>query len=179
MRHSSKNTKVKNHYGTSASRSKKTRITQATHNSSNAAVTKALMPIPDAVQTLQSVLNNNDALRALLTHFGGCTIHIPMRITLSTDAYDKHPLVSLIGHEYMVKLIKHYGGTELYIPKCQKYLQHMRNNSIIQSFSKETQNGTSSGKAVQGLAKKYGLSDRRIWSILKLADTEKHIHLWE
>ncbi len=125
--------------------------------------------LPDTAQTLLIILDDHETLLQLLKTFGGNTLSIPSRwpSLRKNKNHDKHPLLNVLNQGQMIKIVKHYGGTELYIPKCHKYISYTRNMNIVNSFSTATRNGISSGKAVQKLAKLHQLSDRRIWGILK------------
>ncbi len=125
--------------------------------------------LPDTAQLLYTVLGDKEVLHELLQHFGGHTLRIPTRWPPHGEALEstKHPLRQVLEPKHMQNMVRHFGGTEVYIPKCNKYLCHIRNTTIVTAFCTATRNGTSSGQAVQALAKQYQLSDRRIWGILK------------
>ncbi len=130
--------------------------------------------LPDTAQLLYDILKDTQVLQSLLRHFGGHTLRIPARWPPhgETQNTDKHPLRQVLSPEQMQSLVQHFSGTELYIPKCNKYLCQVRNVAIVSSFSTATRHGISSGQAVQELARRYQLSDRRIWGILKSTECE-------
>ncbi len=130
--------------------------------------------LPDTAQLLYDVLKDAQVLQNLLQHFGGHTLRIPARWPPhgETQNTTKHPLRQVLSPEHMQSLVRHFSGTELYIPKCNKYLCQVRNVAIVSSFSAATRQGISSGQAVQELARRYQLSDRRIWGILKSTECE-------
>ncbi len=125
--------------------------------------------LPDTAQVLYGILENAEVLHQVLQQFGGQTLRIPARWPPHGQSKEshKHPLRQVLTPEQMQKIVRHFGGTELYIPQCKRYLCYMRNSTIVSAFSKATQSGVSSGQAVQVLARRYQLSDRRIWGILK------------
>ena len=131
--------------------------------------------LPDTAYVLSTILNNNKSLLTILSSFGGRTLRIPTRWSKQSSSKQSskntkiHELSNMISSQQMLNLVKHYGGTEVYIPKCSKYLNEIRNAHIVAAFCKDTRQGMSSSKAVQNLALQYQLSDRRIWSILKTA----------
>ncbi len=129
------------------------------------------MQLPEAVQTLELVLGSSQALLRLVQQFGGCTLRIPTRWPPrgKPQEYFGHPFRCALTPKQMEKIVAHFGGTDLYVPKCQKYMQLVRNKNIIKSYCKETQKGVSSGQVVQHLAKRHALTDRRIWGILKMS----------
>ncbi len=138
--------------------------------SQNSSDTKKIVHIPEAVQILETVLGSSQALLQLVQQFGGCTVRIPVRWPPrgKPQNYFGHPFRCVLTPKQMGKIVNHFKGTDLYVPKCQKYIQLIRNNSIIKSYCKETQKGVSSGQVVQHLAKRHALTDRRIWGILKM-----------
>ncbi len=129
--------------------------------------------LPESASLLGSVLNDANTLLALMQNFGGCTLRIPKKwppkVSTKEGAKPRRPhaLCQVLSTEQMAKVVAHFGGTEVYIPKGARYLGQVRNHEIIESYSKATGQGVSSGHVVQKLAQRYGLSDRRIWDILK------------
>ncbi len=127
--------------------------------------------LPSSAEEFGMLLDNVDVLLSLLSRFGGQTVRIPSRWppvgqSLNSKA---HELRAVVTGRQMLKIVAHFGGTEVYIPKCTQHLKAARNASIVKYFSNATKKGTSSGATVQRLAQRYQLSDRRIWSILKEA----------
>jgi Mor family transcriptional regulator len=60
-----------------------------------------------------------------------------------------------------------FGGTSIYIPRCNALVNRLRQRNIIKDFSHSTRRGSSSTAAVANLARRHGISDRRVWQILK------------
>ncbi len=125
--------------------------------------------LPEGARTILDIMQNDEILLQLISRYGGCTLNIPTKWPPNgkKSNYKGHYLRRVLTPTQMQKIVAHYGGTALYIPKCTKYIQLLRNRTIINTFSKQTKNGTSSGIIVQRLARRYRLSDRRIWDILK------------
>jgi len=73
-------------------------------------------------------------------------------------------LIELIGIENTFKIVETYGGLELYIPKLDRQLLHVRNARIREEFN---------GANYAELALKYKLSENRIRSIVHKKDTKK------
>ncbi len=142
----------------------------------SSANTKIYLRMPDAARTIYSIMKSNEILLKLIGRFGGCTLHIPAKWPPlgQSSNYKGHALRRVLTPQQMQAMVAHYGGTDLYIPKCTKYLLQLRNNTIIQSFTKAVQQGRSTGNVVQWLARRYRLSDRRIWDILK-SDAENNL----
>ncbi len=125
--------------------------------------------LPETASMLAMILQNDATLVDILAQFGGQTVRIPARWPPRgvSQRSKRHILRQVLSPKQMEKVVAHYGGTELYIPRCTQHWHHIRNTSIVRAFSKATQRGASSGQTVQNLAQRYHLSDRRIWSILK------------
>ncbi len=147
-------------------------LTKKLHSSSSPVLEHQL---PEAAKLFYTLLGDSKTLIALLTQFGGHTLRIPSRWPPRSKkaTQQKHELCTVLSAQQMVIFVKHFSGTDIYIPKCTKYLCEVRNASIVRYFCKVTRAGTSSGDAVQKLARKYHLSDRRIWGILKTC-VEEH-----
>lgn len=71
---------------------------------------------------------------------------------------DQKELAETIGLDSYKDLIRFYGGTTLYVPKCETIDKTKRNEIICEEF-----NGTN----FRSLAIKYNLTDRQIRSIVK------------
>lgn len=104
-----------------------------------------------------------DDLWRLLDAYGGQTIRVPSVI----PAERHHPLCRRLGKRCAARLIAAFGGTPLYVPRCSSVLTKLRQQEIIETFSRHTAQGKSSTAAVACLARRHGLSDRQVWKILK------------
>ncbi len=89
----------------------------------------------------------------LVEKFGGLEIHIPFK------ASRNHHLTLLLGRELAGRLTDHYGGCRIYIAKMDHMRKAMRNIDIVTRY----QNGTK----VRSLAREYGLTERRIFEIIR------------
>ena len=108
-------------------------------------------------------LGRLDDLWRLLDTYGGQTIRVPAVI----PAERHHPLCRRLGKRCAAKLVAAFGGTPLYVPRCSSVLTKLRQQEIIDTFSRHTAQGKSSTAAVASLARRHGLSDRQVWKILK------------
>ncbi len=140
-------------------------------------VTGMYAKLPENAYVFGTVLNDSSVLLQLMSQFGGCTVRIPKRWPprKKTSCKRQHPLQEVLSPAQMHQIVAHFGGTEVYIPKCTRYMAEVRNAQIIQSFSHATRQGASSVHMVQRLARQYALSDRRIWDILKKSITTQNI----
>ena len=122
-----------------------------------------LLPhLPEGARQLWAALDDLDRFKRVLTAYGGRTLRIPAAVPPPG-----HRLRRDLGAVCTERLVARYGGTELYVPTCRAVLGRLRQQEIIRDFSRAAGRGMSSVNAVSALAGRYGLSDRRIWQILK------------
>ena len=95
-----------------------------------------------AVIGTQAALNLSDS-------FGGATLYIGK--VLNVD------IIHAIGYQAALKLSEVYGGCLLYVPQAKAAKMAVRNELI--------RSDRASGAGIRDLVAKYGLSDRRIFSI--------------
>ena len=134
--------------------------------------------LPVSVQELVDLIGLQMAMK-LVRSLGGTTFPVPKRQTrLGELRYNM--LADVVGVEEADTLVKHFGGGELYVPRCAAALQAARDAEINEYFVAETNKGRSSAEVVFHLARRYKLSDRRIWHILKtLPKAEAQFSLFE
>ena len=121
--------------------------------------------LPASVQELVDLIGLQKAMK-LVRSLGGTTFPVPKRQTrLGELRYNM--LADVVGVEEADTLVKHFGGGELYVPRCAAALQAVRDAEINAYFVAETNKGRSSAEVVFHLARRYKLSDRRVWHILK------------
>lgn len=123
----------------------------------------SLLPLlPESVRLLRQVLEDDAALHRLLEHCGGLTLRIPRRFPS-----EGHLLRALLPEPVLRRLLGAYGGTCLYIPRCARLARQVRQRELLGAFSRHTAAGTSSNAEVRFLARRYGITDRRVWQLLK------------
>ena len=123
----------------------------------------SLLPLlPESVRLLRQVLEDDAALHRLLSHCGGLTLRIPRRFPA-----EEHLLRALLPEPALRRLLGAYGGTCLYIPRCARLARQVRQRELLGAFSRHTATGTSSNAEVRFLARRYGITDRRVWQLLK------------
>lgn len=118
--------------------------------------------LPEGARLLWSALGDVRQFRRVLAEYGGRTLRIPAAVPKPA-----HPLRRRLGVQCLARLVAALGGTELYVPSCRGLLGRLRQQEIIRAFSHASARGQSSVATVAALAGRYGLSDRRIWQILK------------
>lgn len=104
------------------------------------------------------------ATLALIDEFGGTDISVPIERHGKAAAFFQR-IVDVVGEEAAASISKVHGGCRLYIPRCVKTRQVLRDMEIVQAFDAMTLE-TSVNKAVSTLAKRYFLSCRAIENIV-------------
>lgn len=125
---------------------------------------RELLPhLPENARLLWNALGDMRRFWRLLHHCEGQTLRVPR----TEPADNRHPLCRTLGRPALRRLMAVFGGTSVYVPRCSALLTRLRQHEIIADFSRRTARGVSSVTAVSRLARLHGLSDRRIWQILK------------
>lgn len=120
---------------------------------------------PEAVQFLVNLIGEEGTF-SLIQHYGGSTLRIPRGDTAIGKAKIEC-LAKKIGEQEAQYIVQIFGGTCIYIPNCKKLLTAKQHAKIIQDRDKLAAKGISERKLVADLARRYKLSDRHIWRILK------------
>jgi len=121
--------------------------------------------LPASVRELVDILGM-DTVLTLIRGLGGTTFPVPKRETKQGEVRYRM-LVEVIGEEAADLVVYHYGGGDMYIPRCAKALQESRDVEINAEATAAIRAGKSTTVIVNELARKYGLTDRRVWDILK------------
>ncbi len=111
--------------------------------------------LPPTLREIHDLLGRQGTL-TLVERYGGTHVHVPRRCR------DNHELAVLLGREPAARFIRHFAGVRLYIAKMDAVLRAVRDAEIRKLYD--------AGLSAARLAQKYGLSERRVWSILKQAD---------
>jgi hypothetical protein len=96
-------------------------------------------------------LIGRDALAALVSTSGGLALRIPRKPPMSGPLCDL-PLPA------QKALTWRYGGTVLYVPKCEGEARAARDAAIRAAYD--------AGERVQDIARRYRLSERWVYDIL-------------
>ena len=123
---------------------------------------EVLPHLPENARLLWHALQDMNMLWRVLRTCGGQSLRIPRRMPA-----EQSPLYRALGGQILARLLPWLGGTSIYVPRCEALLCKLRQYEIITTFSRQTAQGQSSTAAVALLARRHGLSDRRIWQILK------------
>lgn len=119
--------------------------------------------LPDNARQIWRALNDMKQFWGVLHAFGGQCIRVPRNVPKDRT----HPLRKTLGLRCLRKLMATFGGTSLYVPRCTALMTRLRQHEIVKGFSRSTGRGSSSTAAVSSLARRHGISDRRVWQILK------------
>ncbi|HJA77675.1 MAG TPA: hypothetical protein H9774_12600 [Candidatus Desulfovibrio gallistercoris] len=120
---------------------------------------------PNARLILRVLDEDGAAFTRLLRHYGGQSLRIPRRLPP-----EEHALRRTLGTDCLRRLMATFGGTVIYVPRCRLLLAAVRRIRLVRQFSRHTAAGASGCAAVRQLARQEGLSERRIWQILKTSD---------
>lgn len=112
--------------------------------------------LPPILQEIAALIGLPATL-ALVKHAGGTRVYVPVR-------YDPdHPLAKTLGHAAAVKLIGHYAGLYMDLPKGEIAVKAARDQQIRADRHVYTH-------AQQAI--RWGLTDRQIRSILGPAEVD-------
>lgn len=109
--------------------------------------------LPPAVRELVRVLGDADAMR-IIGHLSGARVSVPKR----ERAHDAHPLRMALSAEGFDKLVAHWGGGILDVPKGDAYLRKLRHDHVRQCREQ--------GLTVAQTADATGYSRRQCMNIL-------------
>jgi len=126
----------------------------------------AALPLPELAADMVARLGMADTLQ-IVERLGGLTVRIAVADTPPSRP-PREPLSRVIGVDLEQRLHRHYASEILYIPRCAQLLAQQRNQAIHSEFEALLRKGKSARSIVATLARQFGLSDRRIWDILKL-----------
>jgi glyceraldehyde 3-phosphate dehydrogenase len=107
------------------------------------------MALADTARLQQLI--GQEALAALIASCGGLAVHIPKRPPLAGALCDlPEPAQQALTHAF--------GGTVLYIPKCDGATRAARDAAIVAAYD--------AGVSVQELARRYRLTERWVYEII-------------
>lgn len=124
--------------------------------------------MPAMAREIAGLIGMPDTLR-LVEALGGTTFPVPKRGNKLGELRFSM-LEQAVGVKAAEILCQQYGGTNLYIPRCAEVLRRIRDTEMVFHFDREIK-GRSANAVVAEIALMYGLSDRRVWHILKIVPT--------
>ena len=125
----------------------------------------SLRNLPQTIQTIAELVGMPATAR-LVEAFGGTTFPVPVGGNRKKGLMRRAALGQVVGDEAAEKIVRHFGGSELYIPRCAYQLRASRDQALIKDFDELCAAGLSANEATNELALKYRLSNRRVYDIL-------------
>jgi hypothetical protein len=109
-----------------------------------------------------------EAAAALVTAWGGLTWPVPVVSEFSREeGYARMAeLAAITGGAAAEQIVRHYGGTDLYIPNCRKALRQLAQARLIDDYDRLLSQGLSATRAVFQLGQKYQMNYRSIQEAL-------------
>lgn len=107
--------------------------------------------LPPSLKDLVDVIGL-PAAQALVSEYGGVRLTVPLKMP------EDHQLAELLGIEAARKLAHHYGLERLDIPNAKAAIMAVRNKQMRQDHA--------DGVSARRLARRYRLTERRVWEIL-------------
>lgn len=108
----------------------------------------------------------HDAAMRMVKAFGGTDVYIA-----TVDSKVNHEIEEVVGHDAAASLRTWFGGSNLYVPRCVRGILLSRNISVCLDYE-ELITSMGSNAANNVLARRYSLSNRYIYMILKGTDPE-------
>lgn len=130
-------------------------------------VAKATNNLPDTVKELVRQIGVGAAM-ALVKAFGGTSIQFSKGIS-ETGKCRYEEVAEVVGYAEADKLACYNDSVEIYIPMCYSELKALRNAEVRRDFDLMTSGDYSAREAVSRLARRYRMSDRNVWRLLKAA----------
>lgn len=121
-----------------------------------------LSTLPASLQEIWAALQDITQVEKLVRFFGGSTLRIPAQHMPAQGS----ALRRIMGKAALLKLMQHFGGTQLYVPQCRRFLTQHKHSTIRNDYARCLANGSSAFAAEQLLALKYNLSSRWVRSIV-------------
>ncbi|MGD1823730.1 DNA transposition protein [Chromobacterium violaceum] len=123
--------------------------------------------LPEMAQLIATLIGLPKALR-LIEAWGGTTF--PISKNKRRDGQIRYEaLAEVIGVDAADIMTRHFGGEVLAIPRCASALREVRDRMIRAEFDDETRTHPAS-HAVGLLARRYQMTERNVWMVLKKAD---------
>jgi alcohol dehydrogenase YqhD (iron-dependent ADH family) len=100
-----------------------------------------------------------EAVFALVAQYGGTVLYFNEK----NDEFNQ--LTQILGQDTAQKLVNHYRGESLQIPKLHDFNIHIRNQDIVKEHAE--------GMAVNTIARTHKITRRQVFRILKQARSAK------
>ncbi len=130
-------------------------------------IARAAHLLPDNAKELVNLLTLPVTLK-LVEAYGGT--HFPVPKTARAEGQYFAALSEAVGVDAAGTLVRRFGNTRLYVPKCAKALRALRDANIRADYDKSCAELGHNATVNNVLVPKYGLCDRRIEKILERPD---------
>ena len=130
--------------------------------------------LPEIVQDIVDVIGYAST-EALLRAIGGTTFAFGRGVK---DTPRLQILIKAIGAAKTYQLLAVFGGSEEYIPRCDKALKMLRNIRFKEDYLQLKLAGKSATMAIMELCPKYGITDRTGWDIIRIESLSKQQDLF-
>jgi hypothetical protein len=122
--------------------------------------------LPNSMQVMVGQLGVDGVLRLVAT-YGGQDLRIPTSRGHHNCAAENRLADGLGCPQLAAHLIQFYPGETLYIPGCRAALITLRNAELHSVAEAALREGKSMVGIVAALARRYDISTRQVWNILK------------
>lgn len=113
------------------------------------------MSLPQTVVDLVELLGHEATMR-LVDAFGGIEIEVPSG---KVEGPLTARIIEALGGGLAARFMATYGGEPLYIPRCAQAIRDERDRAIQADYD--------AGTRVPDIARKYMISERWVWVVLK------------
>jgi len=135
-----------------------------TNNNQSIAAFVSPEQLPGILNEIAEVLGTKIALM-ISDEFGGMNIYLAKWSgDKSKQGRSISALIKCIGESATKQLCQLYGGSHITIPSCKNLVKKMRNKAICTEVNR--------GVKREDIVRKYGISDRRIRSIVSNASQQ-------
>lgn len=121
--------------------------------------------LPESVQQIAGLIGF-PATEALIRHFGG----VPFRIGKGLRGAGERRIALLqdvLTPSQVALLMRHFGGEELYIPRCDKAWRAWRNRCFLAELDRLRAQGESTTMALTLLCPRYGIAATRARELVR------------
>lgn len=123
---------------------------------------KILAMLPTQIVELIELIGFDNAM-TLVKKFGGLSFEMPH----STNTANGQRLVRELGADVAELLIDHYRGDSIYISNCDALRVYLRNQALANAILARMETGVSQYQAIQEIAPAFGITERRVYDILR------------
>lgn len=121
------------------------------------AIREAADDLPALAREMVAVMGHA-ATMALVHEMGGLRLLVPGWPLKRPSSRYQH-LEEIVGPQAAQSFAERWGGIEVQVPMAKKALMRLRDRSIIDAYA--------NGAPPPELAKRYGMTERHLWKVLK------------